>query len=138
MKKTSPIVRVGVAVIIKRAGKILLGKRIGSHGKGTWSFPGGHLEYGEDIAACARRETAEETGIRIKNIFVAAVTNDHFKKEGKHYVTLFVVADHASGRVTLKEPAKCERWDWFSLEKLPSPLFLPIRNLRRQSLLTGL
>ena len=30
---------------------------------GTWSFPKGHLEAGEDLMKGARRELAEETGI---------------------------------------------------------------------------
>ncbi|MFQ5748462.1 MAG: bis(5'-nucleosyl)-tetraphosphatase [Planctomycetota bacterium] len=32
---------------------------------GTWSFPKGRLEPGEDLHACAFRETAEETGFRL-------------------------------------------------------------------------
>ena len=31
---------------------------------GLWENPGGMLEEGEDFAACARRETLEETGVR--------------------------------------------------------------------------
>ena len=48
-------VRVGVGVVIMRNGKILLGERIGSHGANTWATPGGHLEVGESIEACAAR-----------------------------------------------------------------------------------
>ncbi len=54
---------VGVGVIVIRNGGILLGKRIGSHGAGTWALPGGHLEYAERIEDCAAREVLEETGL---------------------------------------------------------------------------
>lgn len=27
------------------------------------------------------------------------------------------------------EPEKCERWDWFELDQLPSPLFVSTQNL---------
>lgn len=40
---------IGVAVIVVRDGRVLLGKRKNAHGAGTWQFPGGHLEYGESI-----------------------------------------------------------------------------------------
>lgn len=33
---------------------------------GLWENPGGMLEDGEDFAACARRETLEETGIEVE------------------------------------------------------------------------
>jgi 8-oxo-dGTP pyrophosphatase MutT (NUDIX family) len=32
-------------------------------GHGNWGFPKGHLEHGEEPAAAARREIAEETGL---------------------------------------------------------------------------
>jgi 8-oxo-dGTP diphosphatase len=38
------IVKVGVGVLIEKDGKILLGKRISSHGSGTYNLPGGHIE----------------------------------------------------------------------------------------------
>jgi 8-oxo-dGTP diphosphatase len=37
--------RVGVGVLVMRAGKILLRQHLGSHGAGTWALPGGHLHY---------------------------------------------------------------------------------------------
>ncbi len=120
---------IGIGVIISRKGKILLGKRRNAHGEGTWCCPGGHLEYGESLEACARRETREETGLEIMNIRRGTFTNDLFKKEGKHYVTLFMLADCDQGAPEVYEPEKCERWAWFSREDLPRPLFLPLQNL---------
>lgn len=125
--------KVGVGVIIIKDGKVLFGKRKGSHGEGSWSFPGGHLEFGEDVFACARREVMEETGVEITNLRNATFTNDFFEKEGKHYVTLFVIAEILSGVVEVKEPNKCEGWEWFSWSALPTPLFLPIQNLLMQN-----
>lgn len=123
---------IGVGVIIMKTGKILLGKRKGSHGAGAWQFPGGHLEFNESIQACAQREVWEETGLTIKNIKLGPFTNDIFEQEGKHYVTLFVISDYADGQLAIKEPQKCEVWAWFAWEDLPNPLFLPIQNLRQQ------
>lgn len=124
--------QVGVAVIVVKNSKVLLGKRRNSHGSGTWQFPGGHLEFGETIEDCAKRELFEETGLTIRNIRSGPYTNDIFKTERKHYITLFVIAEYNSGVLTLKEPHKCEKWEWFSWSHLPEPKFLPIHNLIKQ------
>ena len=123
---------VGVGVIVVRAGCVLLGKRKNAHGAGCWQFPGGHLEYGESIMACARRELFEETGLSIVGSRLGPFTNDIFTAEGKHYVTLFVIAEMTVGRVNCKEPHKCEEWDWFAWSDLPEPHFLPIVHLLEQ------
>jgi 8-oxo-dGTP diphosphatase len=122
--------RVGVAVVVTKEGKVLLGKRKGSHGAGTWSFAGGHLEFGESVEACARRELLEETGLEIHSVALelGPWTNDHID-ENKHYITLFVFVDQFSGTPTLLEPDKCEGWDWFDWDHLPSPLFVPVQAL---------
>lgn len=125
-------VRVGVATIIRRDGAILLGERIGSHGANTWATPGGHLELGESIEDCAKREVLEETGLIVDSIEKFTFTNDIFEKEGKHYVTLFVVASIVSGEPQVTEPDKCKQWKWCWLDDLPEPLFLPLINLLKE------
>ena len=60
--------RIGVGVIVTKGDRVLLIKRKGAHGQGTWSTPGGHLEYGESPEECAARETAEETGVDITGV----------------------------------------------------------------------
>jgi 8-oxo-dGTP diphosphatase len=123
--------RIGVAVLVLRDGLVLLGKRAGSHGAGTWAVPGGHLEFGESIERCAIREVAEETGLSIRSVDYGPYTNDVFASEGKHYVTLFVTADCPTGDPALLEPGKCSSWQWFQWEQLPEPLFAPLAELVR-------
>ncbi len=123
---------IGVGVCILRDRQVLMGKRLNAHGEGCWCFPGGHLEFGEAIEECARREVYEETGIQIKNLSIGPFTNDIFTDEGKHYVTLFIIADYAGGDIDIKEPDKCEEWKWFDQDRLPDPLFLPVRNLLKK------
>lgn len=62
-----PAPQVGVGVLILRDGKVLLGRRKGSHGAGCWSAPGGHLEFGEAVEDCALREALEETGLALSD-----------------------------------------------------------------------
>ena len=123
--------KVGLAVIIKKDSKYLLGKRKGSHDSGTWQFPGGHLEFFESLEDCAKREVKEEAGMVIANIKFLTITNDFFKTDDKHYITIFMTAE-STEEPKLIEPEKCEGWQWFSLEEFPQPLFLPIENLIKQ------
>jgi 8-oxo-dGTP diphosphatase len=123
---------VGVGVFVKRKGKILVGKRKGSHGAGTWALPGGHLEPGESFEACCKREVLEETGLIINNIGPVVFTNDVFRDEGLHYITLFFKSDCESGEAIVAEPHHCEEWRWVSLDAIPQPIFLPLRNALKQ------
>lgn len=120
------------AFIINGRKEVLLGKRIGSLGNGTWNCPCGHLEFGELWPECAIRETLEEAGIKIKNICFVGASNEFFKKENKHYIVISLVADFDSGEVKIMEPDKCEKWEWFNWNNLPSPLFQPIESLLKQ------
>ena len=131
-------VRVGVAVVIIRDGKILLGERIGSHGANTWATPGGHLEMGEEIAACAIRETLEETGLKVSDVSQLGFSNDVFNPLNKHYVTLYVMANGVEGEPEIMEPNKCLGWQWFALDELPKPLFLSLENFLKQDKLQAL
>lgn len=124
------IPRIGIGVIVLRGKRILLGQRSGAHGAGTWALPGGHLEFGESLAECARREVLEETGLVIAGVTAGPFTNDFFVAEQKHYVTLFMLATVARGDAERREPDKCLRWDWFEWPAFPAPLFQPLATLR--------
>lgn len=128
-------VRVGVAVIIRdENGRILVGRRKGSHGAGTWTVPGGHLEFGESVEDCARREVLEETGLELISVSKGfASTNDVFVEEQKHYITVWVegVVAHDAEPQNL-EPEKCDGWDWFAGQDIPQPRFLGLKNLMEE------
>ena len=135
MKKTKPVKRpqVGVAVIIRDGkGRILLGKRKNVLNAGLWSLPGGHFEWMETFSECCRREVREEVGIEIRDLWPVCFTNDMFKKEDRHYVTLFFEAKWFSHRVTNMEPEKCYGWKWFQPRKIPKNTWHPVREVVRE------
>ena len=123
--------RVGVGVIVIKDERVLLIKRKGVHGQGTWSTPGGHLEYGESPEQCAVRETKEETGVDITGVRALGYTNDVFEASGRHYITLWMAGEHKSGKATVAAPYEASEVGWYAWDALPEPLFLPLRNLIR-------
>jgi ADP-ribose pyrophosphatase YjhB (NUDIX family)/HD superfamily phosphodiesterase len=134
-KNENKKVGVGVGVILLRDGKVLLGKRHEDNsisksvlgGEGSWTFPGGKLEYGESFEDAGIRETLEECGIKINNINVMCVNND--KNEKAHFITVGLFCDDYSGVEKVMEPSKIVEWKWFSLNDLPEKLYFPTEKM---------
>lgn len=133
---------VGVGVMILKNGRVLLGKRHEDptkassllHGAGTWTMPGGKLEWGETFEECARREVLEETGIELRKIQVICVNNDQV--ENIQFVTVGLFADEVIEDPKVMEPDKITDWQWFDLNDLPTPMYFPsmkiLQNFKRK------
>jgi 8-oxo-dGTP diphosphatase len=130
--------KVGVACFIFKDGKFLIGLRKGSHGEDSWSIPGGHLEFGESFEQTAYREVLEETGLKVQNIRFGALTNDIFKNDNKHYVSIWMISDYAGGKEKITEPDRYVSMRWVSFDDLPSPLFLPWVQLLESEFIVNL
>ena len=126
------IPQVGTAIIIIKDNQVLLMKRKGPHGNGTWSTPGGHLDFGETLEGCAAREAKEEVGVDVVDIRFRAVTNDIFEETGKHYVTVWLEGTPA-GEPFIAAEREVEDLGWFDWDALPQPLFLPLENLVKEN-----
>ncbi len=87
-----PIVGVGGVVI--KGDRVLLVRRGGEPLKGEWSIPGGTLELGEELAAAARRELKEETGLEVEPLEVLGVF-DRIIRDGRKIRYHYVIVDYA-------------------------------------------
>jgi len=129
--------RIGVGVMLLKNGKVLLGRRHSDpekadselHGEGTWTMPGGKLEFGERLVDCAFREVLEETGIKIdkEKLKMISVADDIVPDA--HFVTIGFSCRDFFGEAEVKEPDEIVEWKWFELDKLPSPIFGPSRKV---------
>lgn len=122
---------VGVGIVVQnQEGKILLGKRINSHGAGQYSLPGGKPDGGEHPGMAAARELYEETGLVAYGLTPLDVwTYDRFEEDGFHFVTLyFACYIDSEQEARLVEPDKCEGWQWYEANALPSPLFCGVER----------
>jgi 8-oxo-dGTP diphosphatase len=110
-------------------GRVLVMRRTGAHGAGTWGVPGGHQEFGESPEDAAVREVAEETGLVVTPSARLGFTDDPMPEIGRHYVTLFIACNRLGGRLRLMEPDKATELAWFSPEELygrRTELFAPL------------
>ncbi|WP_437985827.1 nucleotide triphosphate diphosphatase NUDT15 [Sorangium sp. So ce117] len=115
---------VGVGVMLVRDGRVLLARRRGSHGDGSYSWCGGHLELGESFEDCAIREVREESGLVVKKLSFLCLSN--ILAYDKHYVDIQLLAEEFDGEPEEREPHKIAGWCWYPLDALPSPLFRPV------------
>ena len=131
MEEQKKKIGVGFGVMILKDNKILLGKRHEDpekassllNGAGTWTMPGGKLHFGETFEEGARRETMEETGIKLNNVDVICFNNDMV--ETAHFITMGLFSDDFEGEPQILEPDEITEWHWFDLNELPNPIYFP-------------
>lgn len=126
--------RVGVSVLVvdeqPEGVFVLLGKRKGSHAEGTYAAPGGHMEIGETAEETALRELKEECGgslVTSRPRYLCTVNVTAYLPH--HYVDVSMIARYCDGAPITAEPDKCEGWDWYSVDQLPSPLFAAVSGM---------
>jgi 8-oxo-dGTP diphosphatase len=120
-EKTIARASIGVNLLVIRGTDILLGKRKNIAGDGDWGLPGGRLDRGEWIYEAAKRELAEETGLRAKQFIFAGVT--HQLQAGDHWVQFGFEVSQFEGVEENLEPEVCEELKWFNPDELPENLF---------------
>ena len=126
-------VKAGVGVMILKDNKVLLGKRHEDakkadselHGEGTWTMPGGKIDFGEAFEEAIAREVMEETGIKINQdkLKFISITNDQVSDA--HFVTIGFLCEEFEGEPKAMEPNEITEWRWFALDKLPEKIYFP-------------
>lgn len=115
------------AAIVMRGDQMLLMHRIY---KGTefWTFPGGHIQQGEDPMLVAVRECEEETTVKVANPTLVFEFRN-YKKDNHDF---YYLCDYVSGEPTLSGEEKLKSNPdnfyepmWVDLVKLPDLNILP-------------
>ncbi len=98
-----------VSVLVVDRDRVLLGKRGGDPGKGTWSLPSGYVDYEEDFLTTAIRETKEETGLDVQ---VQSIVNlvSSFVSPRYHFLGIYVVASVIGGELQAGDDLQAVEW----------------------------
>jgi 8-oxo-dGTP diphosphatase len=133
MKQKEKRPKIGLAALVRRDNKVLLGKRKNAYGESLYAGPGGHLEFGESPEEGIAREVKEEIGANVTSCNFFDLVSNVFDN-GRHYITLYYEITIDS-EPTLCEPEKCEGWEWFEINLLPENLFQTLQDiLKKRSL----
>lgn len=112
---------------------LLMVRRAGAHGAGTWSVPGGWIEKWGDPLREAEREVMEEVGVEVEAIDQAGWTDAQHPADDIHAVTLWVVCRWVSGEPVVAEPDKCPEVGWIPSSQVGNrPLFTPFDKWWKQ------
>ena len=116
--------RVRVAVVVMQGDDVLLVR----HRKGDrtyWLLPGGGLDYGETIEACARRELHEETGLTIAPKQYLFLSEAIAPDKSRHILNVFLLAEAVGGTLTKPEEDVIEEIAWKPMRELPGLTLFP-------------
>jgi 8-oxo-dGTP diphosphatase len=122
--------RVGAYALMHEAGRLLL-CRIAPHIPrlaGTWSLPGGGVEFGEAPADAVVREVEEETGLKIRVKAVATVDShvDRAWDEGFHAIRVIYHVEVIGGTLRDETSGTTDRCAWVPLHP---PADIPLAQL---------
>jgi len=118
------MIRVRVAVILKRGEEILLVKH-SKGGRQYWVLPGGAVEYGESLAEAAVREVKEETNLSIKIEELVFVSDGIPANKARHVVDFFFTGRILSGEVKLGSDAILREVKFVPVSELDRISFYP-------------
>ena len=93
--------------------------------QGTWEPGGGGLKHGQTIEDNLKREIWEEYAVKPKKIdFLGYYDAFRTSPDGlpTHWLAMCFVALADRSKVKINEPDMIDEIDWFTLDKLPSPL----------------
>lgn len=133
--------RPNVGIVLFNARRqVWLGRRTDSAGPHNWQFPQGGVDEGEDFAVAARRELAEETGVRSVSLlgrtqdwlaydFPPEATRGRKGWAGQKQIWFALRFEGEEAEIDLNahRPPEFDAWRWGNLDEAPE-LIVPFKR----------
>ncbi|MFA6322329.1 MAG: NUDIX hydrolase [Candidatus Buchananbacteria bacterium] len=107
----------GVKVLVEYDERILMIKN--AYGKSIWTFPGGAVKKNELPENAAKREVAEEVGLKLHELISIGQiqsTREH-KKD-----TIYCYSASSTNEKVEIDPSEIQTFNWFNKNELPSEI----------------
>jgi ADP-ribose pyrophosphatase YjhB (NUDIX family) len=116
-KKKLTLIQAAGGLVLSGDKKVLLIFRLGK-----WDLPKGKLEEGEELSACALRETEEETGLKGAKILQPLPTTYHtYHRDGQHVLKeslWFLMKVKKTQKLTPQTEEDIEKCEWAEVSEL--------------------
>ncbi|MGM9998596.1 MAG: NUDIX domain-containing protein [Candidatus Bruticola sp.] len=117
-------VRIRVAVILCRGSQVLLVEHQ-KDGRKYWLLPGGGVEFGESLSACAVRELKEETNLDIEVGNLAFIADSIAPDGSRHVVHVVFYAQEVSGHLQVGQEERLYTARYVDIDKLNDLVMYP-------------
>ena len=108
---------VGTSIVPLLAdGRIVLIRRRDS---GKWALPGGIVDWGEDLAAAAKRELAEETGLTVIAIGRLIGVYSHAERDPRFHSICIALSAQVTGEMQTYDLDEITEVRAFAIDEVP-------------------
>jgi 8-oxo-dGTP diphosphatase len=116
MAQSNLTTRIGAYGILRQEDQILLCHLTNS---GSWTLPGGGIEFGESPEEAMVREVHEETGFHVVALNLLGINSFTIKKDTRHFHSIQIVylADIIDGELRYEEQGSTDRCAWMSYDE---------------------
>jgi 8-oxo-dGTP diphosphatase len=119
-----PAVTVDLVVVTREAKpRVLLIQRKHEPFAGMWALPGGFVEEGEPLAAAARRELQEETGVHVADLEQLYTAGNPGRDPRGWTISVVYLCQVHDDHVAPQAGDDAAAVKWFRLERLPTLAF---------------
>jgi len=115
-------------------GRIVLIRRRDS---GLWGFPGGLVDWGEDVETAAKRELFEETGLELTSVGRLVGVYSGVVRDRRFHSICVAIEAQVDGEIAVRDPDEVIEIQAFRIEERPTERFAHDHTQQLEDYLAG-